>query len=252
MTTFNINKNVDEAFSLRIPTEFQQTLVPPFKIIDTITVSVATPNLAITSSATVALSCSTVFGIPTVAVTGPSVYDYNTNATDCNITSGLPVSFNSIASSYSFGSNDFGDGSYSIVTWIPFPVTLAKYTTIVSATIHFVASENSNQNKYPCNIKIGCENSPTGTAVTPTTYDQLNGRVLGAANTIANNVPFWTAEVTYSYDITASIQEVLNRTNWGATMLAVIARDNGSASDARRTVWSYDHASNYPTLTITV
>jgi hypothetical protein len=122
-------------------------------------------------------------------------------------------------------------------TWMPFVVTLPRYLTIVSATLRVVAAQSSTD---VVNIKIGCEAADNPSA--PSNQTDLFARTLSTA-TLSTTPGSYTAGTEYSYTITSSVQEILNRSGWvyGNTM-AVMIVDNGTTVTRRRQLAAVEHA----------
>lgn len=132
-------------------------------------------------------------------------------------------------------------------TWFPFTVALARGTQVVSATLKLVASTGSSP--VTSNIKVGCEAADN--PANPSTYTDLFGRAFTAA-TVTTTLVQYTGGVTYDYDVTAAVQEILNRSGWvSGNVLACMIADVDTA-DKPHSVYSYENGSNRPTLQIVV
>ena len=248
MTDFNVYKNVTETFNLIIP-DFIVSTETTANSIDATAFSV-TPSFILspictdlTTTSAVATPTSVTSGTPT------SPPYYSTTATNCFILETLNYSFSSTSTELGIGSS----GSNSYKTWIPFVVPLTG--TIVSAAITFTAAEDSGGTNVA--IRVGCELSgnpiaPAGVTL-PDYYNDLNSRIMTTAITYDYSVPIWTVGSTYSYDITPSIQEVLNLSTWvSGHIIAVMIRDNGSDIGMNRQIASYQNGTyTAPILTIT-
>lgn len=130
--------------------------------------------------------------------------------------------------------------------WIPFSVPFAKNKTIISATLSVVAT---GTNSTGVDIRIGCEaaNNPAA----PITAADLRGRAMTTAYTdftLAN----YTAGTEYTYDVTAAIQELINRAGWVAgNTAAILVFDLVQGNTNRRQWATYEHATYHePQLTI--
>lgn len=92
--------------------------------------------------------------------------------------------------------------------WIPFTVPIPK-KTLTSATLRVVASAAGNNTV----IEIQIEASAEDNAVNPSTYADLNGKTITTATVYPATLPS-SAGTEYSYDVTAIVQEILNRAGW--------------------------------------
>ena len=135
-----------------------------------------------------------------------------------------------------------GRQTHSEKAWIPFVVTLPRYQRIVQATLWAYA--NVTRADTPRNL-VGCEAADNPAA--PTTWADLDSRVLTTANNNFIFPPFTVGEL-HSYDVTAAMQEVLNRTGWvSGNTLAVMFQDNGLSSVGEfRKLASFEHATLAP------
>lgn len=125
--------------------------------------------------------------------------------------------------------------------WIPFVVTLPRYQVIVSATLWAYA--NVTRADTPRNL-VGCEDADNPSA--PATWADLDSRVMTAAQ---NDFifPAFTVGELHSYDVTAAVREVLDRSGWASgNTLAVMFHDNGSSVGEFRKLASFEHATLAP------
>lgn len=133
-----------------------------------------------------------------------------------------------------------------IKTWIPFVVPLPKNKVIVSATLRVVATGTDT---FACNGVFGCEAADNPSA--PVSHADLWARTMTTANsTLA--IPIETVGVSYDFDVTAAVQEVLNRAGWAnSNTLAVFITDPLSSVRWRR--WASFENATYtePQLLIT-
>lgn len=119
-----------------------------------------------------------------------------------------------------------GDGSSSGApdrAWIPFAVTFPR-ATIVTATLTLVGSATRTETIA---LKVGCEAADNASA--PADWTALAAKTLTTSYTstgIATNV---TAGDSYAIDVTAAVQEVLNRAGWAyGNTLAILIVDDGT------------------------
>lgn len=134
---------------------------------------------------------------------------------------------------------DPGLSNANVNTWIPFfGIPFPKGKLITSATIYWIAS---NTNAQLIDVNIGCEAADN--AVAPVGGADLNARALTTAFTNYVISAGWTAGVQYSFDVTAAVQEILNRTGWSVgNALAVFIKDNNTGGTNRRTIAANQHA----------
>ena len=124
--------------------------------------------------------------------------------------------------------------SNSLKAWVPFVVSLPRFTVVTAATLK-VVSYNA-QSGTTVNVKWGCEAADNPAA--PTTWDTLNARVMSAAY-LTGVLPAWADAEICTFDVKDAVQETLNRAGWvlGNT-LAVLFFDNGSDLIAYRNFYS--------------
>lgn len=160
-----------------------------------------------------------------------STFTYSTNANDCwgavgSITLGSTTLY--------MGGNPGTDDNTT--DWIPFVVPdIPKGTVIVSATLRLIAFENSSD---AVNVRMGCEAADNPS--TPVSGTDIVGRVLTTAFTDFSLVAY-TAGVEYTYDVTAAVQEILNRAGWApGNTLAVLIKDNDASDSLRHRVAAFE------------
>lgn len=134
-----------------------------------------------------------------------------------------------------------GNQTHHEKVWIPFVVNLPNNLVLTSATLWAYATVTRSDT--PRNL-VGCEAADNPSA--PTTWADLDSRVLTTANNNFIFPPFTTGEL-HSYDVTAAMQEVLNRAGWvyGNT-LAVMFHDNGSSTGEFRKLAAFEHVTYDP------
>ena len=138
-----------------------------------------------------------------------------------------------------FGDTASGGGANSNA-WIPFAVNLTKGRVLVSATLKVIAS--ASLSATTCKVRVGCEDADNPS--TPSGYVDLLARTTTTAYVEDNNVAAWTAGTEYTFDVTAAVQEVLDRAGWAiGNTLAVILADNGSTDDVGRQIASSENTS---------
>jgi len=141
-------------------------------------------------------------------------------------------------------------------SWIPFTVNENQGQTIISATLTLTCSET--RSRKVVRVKMGCQSYEYATPLArPTNYNEMNARVLTSAvyyySTSDGGIADWIVNTPYYFDITASVQEILNKTSWttGSTM-AVMIHNNGSTANMDREFWAASNTTQayQPTLTI--
>lgn len=245
--TFTLIRNVYQTFYLVIP-DFVPSTVLQAVSSDT-TTGMATPSLTYSESASDILDTSYGLATPTTVTAGSTTHTYNALASNCQILETITSSFSSTSTMLGLGSG----GSNSYKTWIPF--TFNETGPVVSVTIAFVAAESNPSGTV--SIKIGCELAgnpvaPTGISL-PDYYNDLNSRIMTTNFTLSTSVAT-VAGLTYTYDITAAVNEVLALSSWATGhILAILCKDNGSDIGINRQIASYQNGTyTAPVLTITI
>lgn len=153
----------------------------------------------------------------------------STNANDCR---------GDASPYFSTSTTTLGIGNFSgsvAKAWMPFVVPIKK--GIISATLKIIAVTSGTT---VCNVRIGCEDADN--PATPTTWNDLNGRTMTSAYHDWDSVPQWSAGVEYTRDVTAAVQEVIDRSGFSAgNTLAVMVFDNSSGTDDNRAFASFDN-----------
>lgn len=152
---------------------------------------------------------------------------------------------NTGADLYVGGTGSSGD---EIKTWIPFVIPLPKNKPIISAYLQVVATGTDAFN--PCDVYMGCEAADNPAA--PVSQADLWARALTTSYN-AFSIDAETAGETYYYDITSSVQEILNRAGWSpSNTLAVFVIDAVSGSARWRRWAALEHGSyTEPRLVLT-
>lgn len=121
--------------------------------------------------------------------------------------------------------------------WIPFSIPLAKNKTITSATLVVYAT---GTNSTSVDVRIGFEAADNPAA--PTTAANLRTRVMTTAYTDFT-LASYTAGDAYTYDVTAALQEIVNRSGWVAgNTAAVLVFDLVQGNTNRRQWATFEHA----------
>jgi hypothetical protein len=131
--------------------------------------------------------------------------------------------------------------------WFPFVVALSRGAKVISATLNLTAISTSSS--ITSSIQVGCEAADN--VSTPSDENDLLARVFTTA-VVNTTLVQYTGGVVYSYDVTAAVQEVLNRSSWAnGNTLAVMIQDTDSSPRVHH-VYSANNGSNVPQLVIVV
>lgn len=127
------------------------------------------------------------------------------------------------------------------VAWIPFDsVPVPKGKTITAAVIYWVAYTSGSGT---AEFTLGCEAADN--PAVPVNNADLLARVQGSVAPQISPVAY-IGGTQYSYDVTAQIQEVVNRSGWvHGNRLALLIKDVVQGNTNRRAIASFD----YPTYT---
>lgn len=175
---------------------------------------------------------------------GQVTITYNCGTGDCYGSTGAGIFNNS--NTFVAVSTDSDGANEHLRSWFPFAgITLKKGVSIISAILYVTASTTSGVNNT--NVILGCEaaDNPSN----PTNETDLLGRTRTTAILGATLGQFING-TTYSFDITSSVQEVINRSGWsyGNTLAAII--DSDDTTPRKRLVYSADNGSNMAQLII--
>jgi len=218
--TFYLKVETEKEFDVSL-SGFVESSTLLFPIVGNFEMSFS-PSLTVFPIANMLLSWIT--GItPARIVTGTTV----------NISAGAGDCWGDVSSSFSSTGDAINIGNNAYLTdpslgrakaWIPFIVNLASMT-ILSATIYVVASQDRLMGQV--RLKVGCEASDNPS--TPTNWNDLNSRAITTAALLEANVPIWTTGNTYSFDVTSSVQEILNYSWWDSgDVLSILFTDWGT------------------------
>ena len=249
---FDITQKTNENFDVSIPGFFISTTYVA-RLATSISLS-ATPKMGLSGTAAIALTSPALAMSPTTVTSGHD----NTSVTTTNdmyIEVGNTGFFNPTKTWINAGYYVDGGVDRRCKWWIPFTVTevlLPEDTVIISATLKVVAVATRSDSL--ATIKFYCENSVAVT--TPTNYNACNTRTTTAAYTNAIIDGIVTGTV-YSFDVTAPVQEIINKTGWASgNTLAIIMIDNGSPTGSQYRLpsfASYDNTTyDPPELLITI
>lgn len=165
-------------------------------------------------------------------------------ADDCYITfpAGGFVN-NSFCMFGNFGTNDAS-------SYIRFPnVDIAQGTTILAAGITLIAS--SGNSGLGMKVHISAEDSDS--SVAPTSHNEFDALVRTTEFVQWNDIPVITDYTVYSTpDLTAVIQEIINRPGWvSGNAIGIILDDDDSSGNTGRYLCTVDYQSaSKPVLTI--
>lgn len=117
-------------------------------------------------------------------------------------------------------------GATDVGSWLRFTsVTVPQGATINSATLKLNNNGSGNNGGTPVLLKIQCESADNPTM--PSGGTDAASRTLGTAATFSSGV---TTGI-YSFDITAAVQAVINRSGFASgNAMSVVIADNGSNS----------------------
>lgn len=132
-----------------------------------------------------------------------------------------------------------GTGDY-VRTWIPFTILLPRNTIIAQAYLTVRASYTSDTDSR--DIIVGCEAADNPS--TPSDRADLYARTV-SAYTETFTLGGYVLNTEYTYQIDNPVQETFQRAGWaGGNTLAVII-DEGSSSNKKRRVYSYEGSATY-------
>lgn len=132
-------------------------------------------------------------------------------------------------------------------TWLPFTVLLPRNQIIITATLKLIASITSGTSSDT--VDFGCEaaDNPSN----PVDQTDLFARTISTAK-YSNSIAQYVIGTTYSYDVTNSVQEIINRSGWvSGNNLAILTEWSGFGPHAKRFV-SNEGGANKPVLEIVV
>jgi hypothetical protein len=146
------------------------------------------------------------------------------------------------------GATDVGDRNPR--TWFPFTVNLAKGIHVISATLKLIAAAASAP-AYTSTIKVGCEAADNPS--TPTTKVDLYARTMSTANSNLT-LGVYVLDTEFTYDVTAAVQEILNRAGWASGNVLAVMVDDVNTTDKPHRIYSFEAASgaHKPVLEIVV
>ena len=171
---------------------------------------------------------------------------YNAGNGDCygSLTAGF---FNSSAVTV-YVSTDSDGINENLRSWFPFAsIALPRQITVVSATFKMTANSTSGANSTDVIMSCEAADNPG----TPANQADLLGRTKSTA-TLATTLGQFTNGVTYSFDVTACVQEILNRSGWVLGNTIAIMVDENDATPRKRQVSSANSGSNMAQLVIVV
>lgn len=128
---------------------------------------------------------------------------------------------------YAYVGGSTEDTDY-VRAWIPFVVAIPK-RTLISATLRVVASANGDSSIIAIEVAASAEDN----ASNPTTQAQLSAKTATTAKISGATLPS-SIGTEYSYNVTAIIQEILNRAGWVSGNNIGILISTTTASSTRR------------------
>jgi len=260
MTTINLQRNVflTDDIPINLSSEFVERF-PTARINYPITMNISPVQPHIETE------IFTIFDTPTymsvnemTAIPQGGTFVYDTSAYDAYILTPSSSHFYNTTTSILFGCpDDYNQGEYWLYSkaWIPFTLDsdVNNGDTIISAFIT-MKTTSSGGGRQPNKWKFGCQLTG-GDVVAPTSYNDLNSRTLTSNFTTVNYATAWSANQEITVDVTSAVQEIVNRSAWGTTEgknLAIMCVDNGSGTRCYMSVYSFENATDYPTLTVIV
>jgi hypothetical protein len=156
-----------------------------------------------------------------------------------------PTDWDNFSSNYPFPRN--GATAVNTKVWIPFTVDLPQGQRITSAVVKWTATNNFSDG---VTVDIGCDDDDDSNE--PADWTELNAKVMTSAK-LFTAIEAYVTDVEYSYTITASVQEVLDRPGWErGNPVAVMIFNNGTPSSQYRRIATANHGSKpHPQLVIT-
>ena len=141
------------------------------------------------------------------------------------------------------------DGTITVDSYLRFTgINIPQGAKIISAKLTFKAYDA--QSGTVCAVKV--KGNAADDAIAPTTYAEYTGMARTTAQ-VAWTVPAVANDEVYdSEDITAIVQEIVNRAGWAyGNAMQFFVENDGSDASAYRTADSYDGApADAPLLTI--
>ena len=243
--SFNLYKNTEKEWVVDTDNFVESSsllFVCPIAL--TISLSVGEPVLITKPSANIVIACT----ITATSSITPTVTETNCYAGPGDCAGDDSGAFSSTGTQLYMGNVGGGLSTLGIAkSWIRFVVPLSSMT--IESAILYIRS-TGNYSSTTVKIKIGCEAADNPSA--PTSWNDLNARALTSTYYSDNNVAGWTTGIEKSYDVTSSVQEILNRGGWvaGQTM-AILIVDWGSSTGANRLFASSENITyNIPELII--
>lgn len=168
------------------------------------------------------------------------------NVSDCSSSAGADM-VTGVEHAY-FGWTTAGSGAISR-TWLPFTVPLPNSQKITSAILTVTAYATLSGFLQ---VDLGCEAADNPTA--PGSWADISTRTMTTAKQSALTIVNYVANTQYQYDVTASVQEVLNRAGWinGNTLAIFVIGFDHDGGVGRRIATSEHATLQEPTLTISV
>lgn len=168
---------------------------------------------------------------------GTNIGDVNTNDTDLDL-------------GYNTGSNTF-----RTLVGIRFQGVAVPQGAIIESAILRLDADNSDSSPFVWTIQGEDTDNATAFSSCSNSCDDISGRTLTSASVTWNNEPAWTDNQQYdSPDLTAIVQEIVNRSGWSSgNALAITILGTLNNSNDARDVHSFDNTSSQtpPQLLIT-
>jgi len=128
-------------------------------------------------------------------------------------------------------------------------VTIPRYATIENAYVRFTAFLSDASGTAGATLSFADMDNPAA----PTSYAEFEGLTRTGEGINWASIGAWVQDQTYdSPDISAALQEVVNRPGWASGQAVIFISDNIPGSSANRYFDSYDNTgSDYAQLHIT-
>jgi hypothetical protein len=253
---YNLKRNVYENFSINLPDEFNQNLPPSgtiyayLKFAYSIDMAVGSSEIDVGSSCPFVIPSPVITMVPTLTRTGPTVLALNSLASDSYCITNSKVFSNTdvyLATGFQKESSNSGFTFWNYYSsWFPFTVAIPQGQAIDSASLSVLCVKDSSDGGGGA---LACEAS--GNAVAPTDYNSQTVKVHTTAKTIDPGGA-WVSGTSYTFDVTSTVQEVINRSDWvsGNNLAIMFYGVTDPNKNHCRYFQSYDGGGG-PVLTIT-
>jgi hypothetical protein len=265
MTNYKVYNNVETDFDITIPSEFQihDGHACKIKLLNTFAVGTGNPAITIFAYPEIDLTSTiTATSVPTFcSITG--TFNYDVGSTNCwgqgvqiLNSSGQVIDeeteFYTSPSSYRIFR---GSQHQNFRVWMPFIIgtdgdVVPSGTRVISAIITVTGHPDGHVNGL-MESKIGCDKRGDATIV-PTSYTDLKNRQFTSAVEEITNTN-WSVDTEYTFDVTRSVQEIINRSDWvnKNTLALMITSPSIHQNECMKSAYTYSGGAKKPVLTIT-